>query len=469
MSRSIKIIILAAVTLLLTTIVGTCFAASTTPNVSNDMLNADYWIARMIGPDDLIMTQEEISVFNKDIIHKLPETVYDLTSYPSSLTQEQLTKLVTQRPFPEEDRFLGEKKVNSTYYQKLKEQMNLAGIKADNKVNYAFTVKRADLRTFPTTDVSFSEPGDWEFDMFQETAVRAAEPVLILHRSSNRQWYFVQVYNYYGWMSARDLAIADNKITWLEYINADKSLVVTGNKLRLDFNRYSPELSELELNMGTKLPLSAVIPTTVDNQSVAGNYVVRLPVRNRSGGLIIKFALIPVNSDVSEGYMPFTRANIIRQAFKLQGERYGWGGMFSGRDCSALVMDVYKSFGFMLPRNSGEQEQSAGKTVQFDSLTTENRYALIDTLLPGAALITPTHEMLYVGQYYGHYYVIHDVTSLGDANNRNPDGTVGKLVLNQVVVTDLSLPRRNGITLVDSLRTGKQFENIARLNNPTQP
>ncbi len=66
--------------------------------------------------------------------------------------------------------------------------------------------------------------------MFQETAVGAAEPVLILHHSLDKQWYLVQVYNYCGWVSASDLAVTKSKVTWLEYVNADKFLVVTGNR-----------------------------------------------------------------------------------------------------------------------------------------------------------------------------------------------------------------------------------------------
>jgi hypothetical protein len=121
-------------------------------------------------------------------------------------------------------------------------------------------------------------------------------------------------------------------------------------------------------------------------------------------------------------------------------------------------MDVYKSFGLMLPRNGDEQERSAGVTVSFESLSTRQRYDLLDTLLPGASLHTPTHELLYLGRHEGLYYVIHDITSYGNANQPNSDGSLGKIVLNRVAVTDLSLPRRNGMLFIDSLTGGKQIE-----------
>jgi hypothetical protein len=449
--------------------------AAAIPHVTLEMLQPAFWIDKMPEPDKLIMNGEEIAVFNKSVVQKMPATVYNLTNYPSSLKKEKLTRLITKRPFPDGDRYVNGIKADSAYYEKLKRQMNLPGIKENNEVLYALTVKRTNIRTFPTSEASLSDPGDLEFDMFQETAAGPAEPALVLHRSLDGGWYFVQIFNYCGWIPAGDAALAKNKAEWLEYINAGSYLVVTGSKLRLGYNAYSPELSELELGMGAKIPLAGanlnlnsspnpnlsqnLNSLIVDNQSVAGNYVVKLPIRGGNGELIIKNALIPKAGDVSIGYLPYTRANIIRQAFKIQGERYGWGGMFNGRDCSAYVMDVYKSFGFLLPRNSDEQERSAGRTFSFASLNTERRYALLNDLPPGATLHTPTHVMLYLGIHKGRHYIIHDVASLGDVGVKNPDGSLGRLVINEVVVTDLSLPRRNGRSLIDSLTSGKLIEN----------
>ncbi len=420
-------------------------AADNVPNVIPEMLTADFWIDKLPEPDQIIMSGEEIDSFNQDIIRSLPDLVYDLIDYPASLNKEQLTKLVTMRPFPEEDRYSNGRLVDWAYYQNLKEQMNLSGIGEKNKVTYAVTVRRTNIRTFPTSDESLSEPDDKEFDLFQETAAGPAEPVLILHYSSDGNWCFVQIYNYCGWMPAADIAVAEDKKSWLAYVSPANYLVVTGNRLGQDFLTPLP----VELTMGTKVPLIS---------GGGGNYVILLPERGNNGEFLTKTALIPASADVSVGYLTYTRANIIRQAFKIHGERYGWGGMFNARDCSAFVMDVYKSFGLMLPRNGDEQERSAGLTVSFESLNTRQRYDLLDTLLPGASLHTPTHELLYLGQHEGLYYVIHDITSYGNANQPNSNGTLGKIVLNRVAVTDLSLPRRNGMLFIDSLTGGKQIE-----------
>ena len=56
--------------------------------------------------------------------------------------------------------------------------------------------------------------------------------------------------------------------------------------------------------------------------------------------------------------LPLTRANLIRQAFKFLGERYGWGHDYNARDCSGFVSEVYRSMGVLMPRNTSDQARS---------------------------------------------------------------------------------------------------------------
>jgi len=435
---------------------GRSSAFETLPNVTPEMLSPDFWTAKLPDPDSLIMDGEAIEAFNRDILHTLPDLVYDLTSYPASLDSNQLTEKITRRPFPEEDRYSNGIKVEQSFYEYLLQQMNLPGIREQNSVTPALTVRRTSIRTFPTAAESRWKSRTTDFDLFQETAVGPAEPVLLLHQSLDGRWYFVQTYNYNGWMPAADVTLARDRQTWLDYIQPGNFLVVTGNRLKLD-NGPDPGM---ELTMGTRVPL--ITEGTAHGQT----YTILLPARGKDGELEIMTALVPADADVSVGYLPYTRANIIEQAFKILHEPYGWGGLFNGRDCSAFVMDIYKSFGIMLPRNSDEQEKSAGLTVRFTDADRNQRHTLLDSLLPGASLYTPTHEMLYLGRHQGRYYVIHDVTTVGDPAHPNPDGSPGPLTLNKVVVSDLSLPRRNGQLFVDALTSAKQLEYGSKLVEP---
>jgi hypothetical protein len=237
---------------------GRSSALETVPNVTPEMLSPDFWTAKLPDPESLIMGREAIEAFNRDILHTLPDLVYDLTSYPAFLDRNQLTELITRRPFPEEDRYSNGIKVDQAYYESLLQQMNLPGIREQNSVTPALTVRRTNIRTFPTAAESLEEPDDHDFDLFQETAAGPAEPVLLLHQSLDGRWYFVQTYNYSGWMPAADVALAGDRQTWLDYVQPGNFLVVTGNRLKLDNGPYPG----MELTMGARVPLGRIIPLT---------------------------------------------------------------------------------------------------------------------------------------------------------------------------------------------------------------
>jgi cell wall-associated NlpC family hydrolase len=53
--------------------------------------------------------------------------------------------------------------------------------------------------------------------------------------------------------------------------------------------------------------------------------------------------------------MRYTGRNILELAFSRLGDSYGWGNIDGKRDCSAYIKDIYRCFGFELPRNSWAQ------------------------------------------------------------------------------------------------------------------
>ncbi|MEW6181868.1 MAG: SH3 domain-containing protein [Bacillota bacterium] len=426
------------------------------PHVSASMIRPDYWCNKMSDPDKVVMTPPEIRDFNKEIIDSLSERLYDLSNHPVSLSGNRLIDLM-EKPFPAGPIYVMGKQVGYEFYGMLKNRMNLSGIKDDNRVEYAFTVRRTNIRAFPTSEVAGGEPCDPEDDYFQETALQPAEPAVILHRSADDQWYYAQTYNYRGWVSANDVAVDTDRGAWLDYRQVNEFLMVTGSNVRLNNNPYSPELSELEFGMGSRIPLAdpAEVPSLIDGQSPCGNYAIKLPVRDQGGRLNFKTALLPVCNDVTEGYLPYTRSNIIRQAFKMQGERYGWGGMLNGRDCSSLVMDLYRVFGFNLPRNAREQEVTAGRTFRFEENPVD-RQALLRKLRPGAALYFPGHVMLYLGEDTGRFYVISALGSYVRFREGEPEPEVVRV--RGVVINDLTITRKNGKQWIEQLTTGKEFE-----------
>lgn len=413
---------------------------------SDSRLNqAQYWVNKLAAPNNIIMSPGEITAYNARIRTALPNTVFGLQSYPPSILGQTLTNLLQAAPLPEDRVYTQGVLVPASYFKNLRAQLNIGGIRAYNEVGYGVTVTRTNVRTFPTDTGIFETAGDSEFDLFQETALNPGEPVVVLHKSLDTKWYFIQAVNYRGWVPAAKVAIAQDRQEWVKYLNAKRFLVVTGSKIQV-----LPESSNVTLvfEMGAKLLLKQA-----ESKNSSG-YIVKLPVRDDEGKLYFKQGFIPKYADVSEGYLPYTRANIIKQAFKDYGQPYGWGGMHDSVDCSSLTMNVYRTFGFELPRNADQQEVKVGKTLQLAG-DVGKREVQLNSLKPGATLHMNGHVMLYLGQDNGKFYTIHSLASYAEQQS---DGSLRRVRPMRVVVSDLELVRGNGKTFGESLNVVKNIE-----------
>jgi hypothetical protein len=442
--RSLRCLGVVAILVISLIIPGIVTARPLLPNVTLDMQTDQYWISKLSNPNQLIMNRSEIAAFNKAIIKQSPTKV-DLTVYPQKLDKKILTDMLLNSALPNDPMYSNGNHIDSSFYQTLQKQLNIGGLQEENKVRYAFSVKRANIRTFPTHRGVFYSPNDRQFDNFQETIVDPGEPLVILHQSLDGQWYYIQMQNYRGWMASSDVAIAPTRKSWVSYITRPNFLIVTGKNLTVKTSE-----TPLFFEMGAKLPLVKKDDTS--------RYTIEIPTRDTNGMVIFKQVIVPSGADVSVGYLSYTRANIVRQAFKLQDTPYGWGGMYNGVDCSSFIMDIYRTFGIMLPRNADEQETSAGKSVSLDKLSRAAKVKIIHSLKPGAAIYMDGHVTLYVGEDNGHQYIIHALSSYGDADSQNADGTLERVSVMKVVVSDVNLTLRSGRIFLDTFTGTRQFE-----------
>jgi len=283
----------------------------------------------------------------------------------------------------------------------------------------------------------FSKPGDTDIDRFQENALFPGTPVIVAHESRDGRWWFVVSPLYAAWIEKDAVAIGAAQQVF-DYTRKQPYLVVTGAKAHTVHSPERPEVSELQLDMGVRVPVLADWP---DNKPVNGQhpytaYVVELPYRDGKGSLQFTPALVPKISDVAAGYLPLTRANLLRQGFKFLGERYGWGHSYNTRDCSGFVSEVYRSFGVQLPRNTRDQGISPAfnRITLTEADTHEARIAILKQLQIGDLVYIPGHVMMVIGHEGGLPYIIHDTTGV---SYRDANGEIVRADLNAVSVTPL--------------------------------
>lgn len=410
--------------------------------VDEMQLNSNYWVERTDEPEQLLKSAETIRELNSEAFSNDKHLV-KLELFADQLSADEVRNRILSVSKPSKsDRYDGQGiLLNAAGYQKLADNLNLQNIPDTVEIRFALVVKRADMRSYPTADHYYSSTDSKNLDRFQENGLFPGDALAVLHQSTDGEWYFVQSYNYPAWVHRQDLAFGDRDVIE-QYKNAAQFLVITGDKVSTSYNPEVPAISELQLDMGIRVPLldPKDLPNDLTNnlngQNPFASYIVLLPVRAEDGKLELKPALIARNKDVHKGYLPYTRENITRQAFKFLGERYGWGHSYNARDCTGFVSEVYKTFGIYMPRNSGQQGLSdMGENTRFtQDSSRKDKLEKFKTLDTGDLIYIPGHVMMYIGDVDDQPYVIHDVSGLSYINE---NGEYYQGVLNGVSVTPL--------------------------------
>lgn len=406
--------------------------------VDDAHLQADFWVAALESPDEVLMPRAAIDAQNADLVARDP-SLYDLAALPETLSRAQVLAWIERLAEPPAGPLFdaaGEP-VPAARLEALVRNRALDAIPARQPARFGLVVVRAALRTFPTDLRVFRSPDDHDIDRFQESALFPGTPVLLAHESADGRWWFVVSPRYAAWIEKRHVAEGARRdvLAWRE---KTPFRIVTGAQVETVFTPERPAVSRVVLDMGVRVPVLADWPAgePVNGQHPYTAHVIELPVRGADGGLELAPALLPRIADSAAEYLPLTRANIVRQAFKFLGERYGWGHSYGGRDCSGFVSEVYRSMGVLLPRNTSAQSVSPAldKRLFTPADSRAERLAAVRSLDVGHLVYIPGHVMMVVGTVDGEPWVIHDTTGFGHVT---PEGRLVRVRLNGVSITPL--------------------------------
>jgi cell wall-associated NlpC family hydrolase len=401
-------------------------------------LTPDYWIRRAGSPNKVVLDPAQIARQNSKL-QTLDPSVHRIEDLPGSLDAAQIKQWImalSTRP----TKTLYDAQSREVAAQTLDEliaSLNLEAIPATQTTRFALITRRADLRTFPTRLRVFSSSNDTDIDRFQESALFPGTPVAVVHESLDKQWWFVVSPLYAAWIEKGYVAEGSRQQVF-DYSKKQPHLVITGATARTVFTPDLPEVSDVQLEMGVRVPLITNWPANqpVNGQHPYAAHIIELPIRKTDGSLAFAPALVPKTADVSSDYLPLNQANLLRQSFKFLGERYGWGHSYNARDCSGFVSEVYRSFGVQLPRNTRDQGVSpALNRLPFSEQDShEARLAALRSLQVGDLIYVPGHVMMVIGHDRGMPYIIHDTTGI---SFRADSGETIRLHLNGVSVTPL--------------------------------
>ncbi len=406
---------------------------------SIEMLSPKFWTRRITGQGKRWLKESELSAFNEELLTNAERTGLErfyrnLEEFPTRVELDSIRAMIGET-IPEGffTRTLvspeGEEVPAEIRDDILENATNL--MNQDMVLQMGLTTRRTHLRAMPT-DLILVE-GFLDNDDLQLTSVSLGSPFVALARSRDKSWLFVQTRTYRGWIKGDHVAVAKNRSDVIYYCSGEEFLLACGSRVEIEPDPFLPDTWDLFLQMGDRLPLEK--PKDVENphsQGPYGCYAVKIPFRNRKGTLEFRTGLIRASEDVSRGFMKLTTKNVLKQAFKMLGERYGWGGSYNRRDCSRFIQDIYKCFGLELPRDSGVQEKLIpSPRIEFTG-SAEDREMQLASLRPGNPLYMPGHTMIYLGRCDGRFYVIHDGSGYTDRHNR-------QVSVHGVFVMELSL------------------------------
>lgn len=409
---------------------------STIPEIKEEMLYADFWINHSGTSSRIIGCTEKIIDFNnKNIDKNYLNDLFKLKGHYSKSEIEDSINSVSKGL--SENIYTNGNKITEEEINIIEENLNLKNIAYNNSIYYGMVTFRTLIKLYPTDLKFFKSSCEYSLDRSVESAINICEPVIVLHESLDKQWFFIIGCNSSGWVKRSYIAVGSrNEVE--QYVKSKNFLVVTGRRIYTNYNPIEKRTSLIPIDMGVRLKLvnDDEAPKEIDDMDVLSGYVVKFPVRNENGKLQFVDAIIPRCEDVTIGLLYYTEENIIKQSFKCLGERYGWGGTFFARDCSSYVLDVLRTMGLYIPRNTSEQDNDdIGMVKRMDNLQLYQKKIFLDQLPPGSLLYMKGHVMIYLGKYENEYYIIHD--------------TIG-FYISRVCKTkqgDLKYIKANGVTL----------------------
>lgn len=406
-----------------------------------ELKTAEAWLRGVPEPDAVLLEADGLERYNRLLIRSSGGALEDLAEFPRALGREELLGRLSYDPVGRRTLFRDGRPVPSAVLEALRDQVARDRVRDTNPVSFGITVRRTDLRMWPSAEGMYEAPDDRHFDVLQATALDPAEPLVVLHRSRDGRWGFVRAYHCDGWLPAEEIGEVADREDWMAWVRPARPLVVAGVRLDLGAGRV--------FQMGARIPLAPGPGAGRTRQAW-------LPERAPSGAVRGVRVPIPGDAAVHDGPLPYTRRNLLVQALRWLDEPYGWGGLGGGVDCSGLTGAVFRSLGVVLPRNSRLQESTPGPRVSLAGMPREEVLARLLTLPPGATLHLPGHVMLLLGRLDGRPWALH---ALAGHRPRIFPGLPGaREEIMRVVASDLDLVRGNGMPLLASLTSVKLME-----------
>jgi len=285
------------------------------------------------------------------------------------------------------------------------------------------------VRTMPTEFPCFYKKPGYDFaplDRLQNTLLNAGTPVYISHYSKDR-----------GWVMIED--VAGKVVGFVQSCQVARMDAPTmASVIKLPIAVFSADNEAICDHSGQFLGYSRLGQIVFVKKQDTDNLWILWPISGKND--LVSWKVAKVSRKIAHTQpLPMNKNTITNLLDQLLGKPYGWGGALGNRDCSSMLQDYFRLFGFSLPRNSKAQIKAGIKIQSLVHLTNEQKERFIsDHGVPYKTIIyTPGHVGLYVGTYKGRVLMAHARWSIVFMKQ----GYEGSRIIGKSIVSTLDFDR----------------------------
>ncbi|TLE00659.1 hypothetical protein LS73_004335 [Helicobacter muridarum] len=245
----------------------------------------------------------------------------------------------------------------------------------------AIVIEATSIRGVPSNKPRYKNASDFPFDRWQYSLVFEGTPLAITHFSKDGRFAHVQAPYVLGWIDTRNIAFVDKNtqrkiLQFEDYKIPNKDFVPV----------YSKSQWILDARIGQIFPYDKKYKKLITFYKDINNYA--------------QIREVDFNSSLFADFpLPFTHKDMANIINSMIGQKYGWGGLFGNRDCSAFTRDSFATFGVFLPRNSAAQAKFGGGFTDLSNMNNKDKEKyIIEHGIPfGSIIWLRGHIMLYIG------------------------------------------------------------------------
>ncbi|MCQ2634788.1 SH3 domain-containing protein [Helicobacter pylori] len=272
----------------------------------------------------------------------------------------------------------------------------------------AVVVRDSDVRAVPTNKPYYLSPKGYPFDRYQNSLIFQGTPVLVTHFNTDKTYAHIQSSFVYGWIKVSDLAyMHDKDIELLTHLKNYVMPIKDKIPLYTDYGGFYTNARVGELF--ALIPQSQKTPQKPQKKELKAYGF----LRDAKGYAALQSVILD-EKDFFVFPKAFNSENMAYFIDTMLGQKYGWGGLFGNRDCSAFTRDSFANFGILLPRNSYAQSRYANNYVDLSSMKAKEKedYILKNATPFGTLIYLKGHIMLYLGAYNHQAIVAHSIWSV---------------------------------------------------------